>query len=98
VKRLEQDTVVSPQELCDSISEPTQFIGFNPYGDYFAERLGAHYIPTTQYRFQTAAAGAAMLAYHRSPSGMNTDLEKFSIQYIRKPEAEINIQKNNQLN
>ena len=95
VKRLEEDTVVSPQELCDSISEPTQFIGINPYEDYFAERLGSHYIPTTQFRFQTAAAGAAMLAHLRSPSEMNTDLEKFSIQYIRRPEAELSFQKNN---
>lgn len=93
VKRLEEDSVVTAQELCDSISEPTQFIGINPYEDYFAERLGSQYIPTTQYRFQTAAAGAAMFAYHRPLSGMETDLDKFSIQYIRRPEAEINILK-----
>jgi tRNA threonylcarbamoyladenosine biosynthesis protein TsaB len=93
VKRLEEDIVVSPQELCDSISEPTQFTGINPYEDYFIERLGSRYIATTQYRFQTAAAGATMIAHLSSPSEMNTDMDKLNVQYIRKSEAEINIQK-----
>jgi tRNA threonylcarbamoyladenosine biosynthesis protein TsaB len=95
VKRLTEDSVVSPEELCDSVSEPTQFLGITPYADYFAERLGSNYIPTTQNKFETSAAGAALIAHHRAASEMKGDLDNFSIQYIRKPEAEQNSQKNN---
>ena len=90
--RLTEDAVCSPEELCRTISQPTLFLGngLEPYKNYLQDHLGERMVSGDEFIQCCPAAGAARLATQRFLKEKSFDLNTLQINYIRKPEAEIN--------
>lgn len=97
-KRLTKDKAITPEELCNSISEPTIFIGngLETYGEFLHHELGALFIDGSKTKNHTVAASAAILAEPFLSQNPCLDLDELKIKYVRKPEAEINLLKKKQ--
>jgi tRNA threonylcarbamoyladenosine biosynthesis protein TsaB len=95
LERLTPDRAVPPEALCGDITEPTVFIGngLEPYGEFFHRELGALFIDGSQTKRHTVAASAAILAQPFLSENPCLDLDALKIKYVRKSEAEINLQK-----
>lgn len=91
--RLTEDAVYSPEELCRIVSQPTIFLGngLESYKNYLQDRLGPRMVSGDAFIQCCPAAGAARLAARRFAKEKSFDLNTLQINYIRKPEAEINL-------
>ena len=91
--RLTKDAVFSPEELCRVVSRPTVFLGngLETYKNYLQDRLGKRMVSGDEFIQCCPAAGAARLAAQRFRKEKSFDLNTLQINYIRKPEAEINL-------
>lgn len=91
--RLTEDAVYSPEELCRIVSQPAIFLGngLESYKNYFQDRLGPRMVSGDAFIQCCPAAGAARLAARRFAKEKSFDLNTLQINYIRKPEAEINL-------
>lgn len=91
--RLTEDAVYSPEELCRIVSQPAIFLGngLESYKYYFQDRLGPRMVSGDAFIQCCPAAGAARLAARRFAKEKSFDLNTLQINYIRKPEAEINL-------
>lgn len=93
LKRTSPDCAVSPEALCERITEPTVFVGsgLETYGDFFSTRLDSRFINRPKIKSFSLAASAALLAHHQFESHKSFDLNELRITYVRKSEAEINL-------
>ncbi len=98
-KRLTSDRAITPEELCSNISEPTVFIGngLDTYSEFLQHELGSRFIDGSKTRSRTVAASAAILAKPFLDQNPSMDLDELKITYVRKSEAEIHLQKKQQL-
>ena len=98
LSRVTPDQAVSPQELCELITEPTIFLGggLEPYGETLFSKLGDSYIYQAQIKNQTVAASAAQIAFNKFRDSPSFDLDALAIHYVRKSEAELNRKISNQ--
>ena len=89
--RLTPDRALTPSRLCQEITEPTVFVGtgLNSYGPFLRSQLGENFIPTQSKCTDTIAACAARLVQNCFENKKTTDLDKLTIKYVRKPEAEL---------
>ncbi len=90
--RLAEDAVCSPEDLCRTVSQPTLFLGngLDTYKNYLQDHLGERMVSGDGFIQCCPAAGAARLATQRFLKEKSFDLNTLQINYIRKPEAEIN--------
>ena len=95
LRRLTEDAAISPEALCDQISEPTVFIGsgLETYGEFLYRKLGAWFIDGSKAERHTVAASAALMAKPFLDRNPCLDLDELKIKYVRKSEAEINLLK-----
>lgn len=95
LKRSTPDKVISPEELCAMVSEPTVFIGsgLTTYGEFFSRRLGALFIDNSKAIKHSVAASAALLARPHLENNPCFDLGELKIKYVRKSDAELNLLK-----
>ena len=94
LNRIAPDRTLSPKQLCNAITEPTVFIGsgLETYGDYFSDALQSRYLSNPDLTDTTVAASTARLARNRM-NGLE-DLDALTLNYVRKPEAELNLSRN----
>ncbi len=94
IVRTSPDRTLSPAQLCGEVTEPTVFIGsgLETYGGFLASELKSRFIRNQEVPHRTVAASAARLAQNCvvEPSRLN-DL---TLNYVRKPEAELNLSRN----
>ena len=92
IKRSTPDQAMTPENLCELVSEPTVFIGsgLNTYGEFFSHRLGPLFIDNSKANRYSVAASAALLARPHLENHPCFDLGELKIKYIRKSEAELN--------
>lgn len=90
--RLTEDQAVSPDILCEGISEPTLFAGsgLETYETFLSEKLGPYFIKAKNFKHNSVAAGAAILASRHFKARKSFDLDQLNIHYVRKSEAELN--------
>jgi tRNA threonylcarbamoyladenosine biosynthesis protein TsaB len=90
--RTTPDEAMSPEDLCQTVSEPTVFTGsgLETYGEFFSGRLGSFYINQSKTIAHSVGASAAFLARPHLESNPGFDLDKLTIKYVRKSEAELN--------
>jgi tRNA threonylcarbamoyladenosine biosynthesis protein TsaB len=95
LKRSTPDKVISPEELCELVSEPTVFIGSGlaTYGEFFSGRLGSLFIDNSKAIKHSVAASAALLARPHLENNPCFDLGELKIKYVRKSDAELNLMK-----
>jgi tRNA threonylcarbamoyladenosine biosynthesis protein TsaB len=95
LKRSTPDKVISPEELCAMVSEPTVFIGsgLTTYGEFLSGRLGSWFIDNSKAIKRSVAASAALLARPHLENNPCFDLGELKIKYVRKSDAELNLLK-----
>ena len=91
LERLTPDRTLTPSQLCQEIKEPTVFVGtgLNSYYSLLSTQLGENFIPTQSECADTVAACAARLAENCFENKKTTHLDKLTIKYVRKSEAEL---------
>jgi len=91
LERLTPDRALTPSQLCQEIKEPTVFVGtgLDSYGALLKTQLGGKFIPTQSECTDTVAACAARLAQNCFENKKTTNLDKLTIKYVRKSEAEL---------
>ena len=91
LKKISEDWVLSPEDLCSRISETTVLVGNGTevYGEIFKKRLGpqAHFAPP-ELSFPRAVQ-VARLSLPAFQRGETLDLFAFTPIYVRRSEAEI---------
>ena len=95
IVRSTPDKAMSPDELCSLVSKPTVFTGsgLDAYGEFFSGRLGPSFIDNSKAIKHSVAASAALLARPQLENDPCFDLDKLTIKYVRKSEAELNYMK-----
>jgi len=90
--RTTPDRTMLPEELCETVSQLTVFIGsgLEPYGEYFSSRLGSLFVANSKAIGHSVAASAALLAKPHLENHPCFDLGELKIKYVRKSEAERN--------
>ena len=93
LERLTPDRALTPNQLCNEITDPTVFIGngLNSYKSFLTNQLGKKFIPTQSKFVDTVAACAARLAEKCFTKTKTTNLDELTIKYIRKSEAELKL-------
>ncbi len=88
------DSALSPQDLIKHISEPTIFVGqgLDIYGDYLLDNLNSLFVKAYKKNSNTVAGNAGIFALKNFEGLMETNLDRLSIKYARKSEAEINLE------
>ena len=91
LERLTPDRAITPSQLCQEIKEPTVFVGtgLDSYSSLLNTQLGGNFIPTQSKCADTLAACAARLAQNCFENKKTTNLDKLTIKYVRKSEAEL---------
>ena len=91
-KRKTPDQAITPERLCDQISQPTVFVGngFEVYKNTFISCLKENYVHNTPMRNLTVAASAGLIASQNFKKNLNYNLDSLTINYIRPSEAELN--------
>jgi tRNA threonylcarbamoyladenosine biosynthesis protein TsaB len=91
LKRISDDLLISPENICEKISEKTIFIGNGAllYKDYFVSLFGdlALFCPF-DINFPKAS-NCAVMAVSKLKNGFEDDLSALAPRYLRKAEAEI---------
>lgn len=90
--RISENSAAAPEKLCEEITEPTIFLGSGlaAYRRLFAESLGQLFMEARENKDRSLAASAAVLASGRFEVKNSYDLSSLKINYVRKPEAELN--------
>ena len=93
--RTAPDRTLAPMDLCREITEPTVFIGsgLETYGGFFSGQLKSRFIGNPVVTDQTVAASTARLA--RDGLKEQANLDALTLNYVRKPEAELNLLRKN---
>ncbi len=93
---LGSEEVLHPGEVLKRIDQPTEFIGtgVDPYRDFFFEHLGDRFLPSTPLSTPTVAGVAGRIASNNFERESGFDLDNLNLQYLRKPEAEVNYKGN----
>ena len=93
-----EDQAITPEELCEQIKEPTIIFGggVEPYRDLLTSQLGKKFLDKVSFKNQTIAASAAQVATQKFQNSPNFNLDTLAIHYVRKSEAELNLNKSNQ--
>ena len=97
LKRLTPDRALTPNQLCQEITDPTVFIGngLDSYGSLLTSQLGGKFISNQNKCTDTVAACAARLAENRFKNKKTTNLDELTIKYVRKSEAELKFKEKN---
>jgi tRNA threonylcarbamoyladenosine biosynthesis protein TsaB len=92
------DWVLSPEELCSRIQGKAIFLGngLEVYGEVFKERLGSRALFAPPELSLPRAANVARLSLSGFEKGLNLDLFSFTPVYLRRSEAEIHREKEEQ--
>ncbi len=93
VKQL-PDTALSPQDLIKHISEPTIFVGqgLEVYEDYLSDNLKSLFVKNYKNNFNSVAGNAGIYALNNFETLKETNLDRLTIKYARKSEAEIKLE------
>lgn len=96
--RLSGNSTMTPETLCGDVSKPTIFVGsgLERYQDIFSRQLGPLFQAHEGKKEVSLAASAATLASMRFEELKSYDLNSLKINYVRKPEAELNYIKKHQ--
>jgi tRNA threonylcarbamoyladenosine biosynthesis protein TsaB len=91
LKKLGEDWVLSPEELCSRISETTVLVGNGAevYGEIFKKRLGPRALFAPPELCFPRAVHVARLSLPAFQRGETLDLFAFTPIYVRRSEAEI---------
>ena len=91
-QRKTPDQAITPEKLCDQISQPTVFVGngLEVYKNTFISRLKENYMHNTPIKNLTVAASAGLIASRNLKKSFNYNLDSLTINYIRPSEAELN--------
>jgi len=91
LKKITEDWVLSPQELCSRVEEKTIFLGngVEAYGELFQENLGPLALLAPRELCLPRAVNVARLSLSRFKEGQTLDVFSFTPIYIRRSEAEI---------
>ena len=95
MKRLSDDSAVSPEIMVESINEKTIFVGdgIRKYGHLIREKLGDLAVMADQTCSSIRASLVAEIGIKRYKEGKTLDLFSFTPNYLRKSQAEINLEK-----
>ena len=101
LKRLMEDQVIAPGELLGRLSAsgggPTLFVGEGAfrYRDLIADQLGrqAQFVPVAHRG--SMASVVAQLGLDRLKRGQRVDMDDLAPVYLRRPDAELNLEKQN---
>ena len=90
--RQSEDSATAPEALCKAISQPTVFIGsgLNTYRQKLSGILGKFFMERDVGGGYPVAVGLTRLASARFEEMKSYDLSSLKINYVRKPEAELN--------
>lgn len=93
---LGSEKILSPKEVLKHINQPTEFIGTGAerYKDFFIEHLEDRFQHTSPPFGSTVAAAAGRIGFQNFEAKSSFDLENLNLQYLRKPEAEVNYKGN----
>lgn len=88
------DSALAPQDLIKHISEPTIFVGqgLEVYEDYLVDNLKSLFVKTYKKNSNSVAGNAGIFALNNFEALKETNLDRLSIKYARKSEAEINLE------
>jgi tRNA threonylcarbamoyladenosine biosynthesis protein TsaB len=91
LKKISEDWVLSPEELCSRISETTVLVGNGTevYGEIFKKRLGPRALFAPPELCFPRAVHVARLSLPAFQRGETLDLFAFTPIYVRRSEAEI---------
>jgi tRNA threonylcarbamoyladenosine biosynthesis protein TsaB len=91
LERLSPDRAMSPEELCQEVTEPTVFVGsgLDTYSDLLSSQLESNFLLAQKKNTSTVAACAVRLAGKRFDTEKCFDLGALTIKYIRQSEAEL---------
>jgi len=97
LERLTPDRALTPNQLCQEITDPTVFIGngLDSYRSLLTSQLGGKFISNQNKCTDTVAACAARLAENRFKNKKTTNLDELTIKYVRKSEAELKFKEKN---
>ena len=89
--RTGKDDVLPPEALAARIQHKTCFVGsgVGTYSSLWQERLGDRFLDGTALQKESMAASVARLGAARFERERSFDLNTLTIEYLRKPEAEI---------
>lgn len=92
LNRITENSAITPENLCNTITHPTIFIGsgLNTYQQLLHDTLGELFIERKIGEGDSIAASAAYLALEDINKSENFELSSLSINYVRKSEAELN--------
>ncbi len=95
LNRAGTEKILSPQAVLEHIQEPTEFVGsgVHRYRDFFLENLGNRFLTTPEKATPTVAGLAGQIALPDFKAKADVDLSRLTLQYLRKPEAEVNYEK-----
>ncbi len=93
--RVSGDRVIPPEVLLDEIDGPTLFVGDGTakYGELIRERLGGCAILAPPESSLVRASVVARMAQRKYEKGDVLDADTFTPTYLRRSEAEINLEK-----
>jgi tRNA threonylcarbamoyladenosine biosynthesis protein TsaB len=88
------DTALSPQDLIKHISEPTIFVGqgLEVYEDYLSDNLKSLFVKNYKNNLNSVAGNAGIFALKNFETLKETNLDRLTIKYARKSEAEIKLE------
>ncbi|MEK6545013.1 MAG: tRNA (adenosine(37)-N6)-threonylcarbamoyltransferase complex dimerization subunit type 1 TsaB [Nitrospinota bacterium] len=91
IKKVTDDMVISPENLCKKITEPTFFFGdgVKPYRDIIKDRLGELAYFYAGVPKNSIAASIALMGIKKIERGDVVDSMTLKPKYIRRSEAEI---------
>ncbi len=89
------DSALSPQDLIKHITEPTIFIGqgLDVYENYLVDNLKSLFVKNYKKNTNSVAGNAGIFALKNFEALKETNLDRLSIKYARKSEAEINLER-----
>ncbi len=92
-KALRPESAIYPEELNDWIKEPTYFIGsgLKSYKEQLKSLLGENFLDAPMLNDWNIASSAIHLARENIDTEKNYNLNSLKISYLRKSEAEINL-------
>ena len=91
LKKISEDWVLSPEDLCSRVQEKTLFLGngIEVYGGLFKEKLGSLAVLAPPELSLPRAVNIARLSLSGFKEGQTLNLSSFTPIYVRRSEAEI---------
>jgi tRNA threonylcarbamoyladenosine biosynthesis protein TsaB len=98
LEKISEDWVLSPEDLCSRIQGKAIFLGngLEVYGEVFREKLGSRALFAPPELSLPRAANVARLSLSGFKKGLTLDLFSFTPVYLRRSEAEIHREKEEQ--